>query len=197
MTSTPGMTASRVASAPSGSRRVRATAGWLAHLLGFAVMLGVAALVVVGVAVPRATGATPYTILTSSMEPVLPPGTLVMSRPVDPDQVGVGDVITFQLRSGEPEVVTHRVISVGFTTAGEYQFVTQGDANALPDEKPVRAVQLRGETWYAIPYVGRLTSLIDNDDRQLLSWAVGGALITQGVWWLAEAYLRRRRRVLT
>ena len=195
MSITLSTTARRAAIAPSGPRRARATAGWLGHLLGFAVVLGVTALLAVGVVVPRVTGATPYTILTSSMEPDLPPGTLVISRPVDPDEIGIGDVITYQLRSGEPAVVTHRVVSVGFTTAGDYVFVTQGDANARPDEEPVRAVQVRGEAWYAVPYVGRVTSLIDNDDRRLLSWAIGGALLTQGAWWLAEAYLRRRRRV--
>jgi len=139
-------------------------------------MLGVALLLVAGVVVPRATGATPYVILTSSMRPSLPPGTIVISRPVEPDTIEVGDVITYQLRSGEPETVTHRVVGVAFTTAGHYQFTTQGDSNSMPDAEPVREIQVRGDVWYAIPWVGRVTSVIDNHQRQLLGWLLGGGL---------------------
>jgi signal peptidase len=180
-------------SAPSGSRPAGAVR-WLAQLLCGTFMLGVVALLAVGVAVPRITGATPYVILTSSMRPTLPPGTLVISRPVDPADIGIGDVITYQLRSGEPEVVTHRVDGVSYTTGGEYVFTTKGDANDLPDAAPVRTVQVRGESWYAIPYLGHATSLLDPHTRRLIGWAVGGALLAQGLWWLGEAFLNRRRR---
>ena len=46
--------------------------------------------------------------LTSSMEPGLPPGTLVIVKPIDPVDVRIGTVITYQLESGKPTVVTHR-----------------------------------------------------------------------------------------
>ena len=67
---------------------------WLVLLPIWTILLGAVALLVVGVGIPRVAGATPYDILTSSMEPDLPPGTLVVSRPVDPQDVGIGDVIT-------------------------------------------------------------------------------------------------------
>lgn len=178
-------------SAPSGTRLRRALR-WLVLVPIWTVLLGAAALLVVGVAVPRIAGATPYDILTSSMEPRLPPGTLVVSRPVDAQDIGIGDVITYQLHSGEPEVVTHRVVAVSFTTGGEYVFTTRGDANALPDEAPVRAVQVRGRTWYAIPYVGRATTLLGAHDRQLLSWGIGGGLLVYAAWTLLDAALGRR-----
>src|SRR5262245_13590095 len=193
MTVTLSVDSRETPSARSGSRHAR-TARWLVQLLCGTFMLGVAVLLTVGVAVPRITGATPFVILTSSMRPTLPPGTLVISKPVDPADIGVGDVITYQLRSGEPEVVTHRVVTVSFTTGGEYVFTTKGDANDLPDEAPVRAVQVRGKSWYAVPYVGRATSLLNADDRRLIGWVVGGALIARGLWWLAEAAMTRRRR---
>jgi signal peptidase len=157
-------------------------------------MLGVAFLLVVGVVVPRATGATPYVILTSSMRPSLPPGTIVIARPVDPGTIGVGDVITYQVRSGEPETVTHRVETVAFTTAGEYQFTTRGDSNSMPDEAPVREIQVRGEVWYAIPWVGRATSVIDNHQRQLLGWLLGGGLFGYAALAYAGALRDRGRR---
>lgn len=174
------------------SRRFR---DWLVLLLCGTFMLGVALLLIAGVVVPRLTGATPYVILTSSMKPTLPAGTIVITRPVDPGEIGIGDVITYQLRSGEPEVVTHRVVRVSFTTGGDYVFTTQGDSNSLPDEKPVRAVQVRGEAWYGIPWLGRLTSLIGPEQRQVFTWLLGGALFTYAGLAFAGAVRDRRREV--
>jgi signal peptidase len=184
------------ATTPSGGR-LRRPLAWLVLVLCATFMLGVALLLVAGVVVPRVTGATPYVILTSSMDPTLPAGTIVVTRPVDPGEIGVGDVITYQLRSGEPEVVTHRVVRVSFTTAGEYVFTTKGDSNALPDAKPVREVQVRGETWYGIPWLGRFTSVIDQDLRQVVTWLLGGALFTYAALAFAGAARDRRRVVST
>jgi signal peptidase I len=181
------------ASTPS-ERRLRRLGAWLVLLLCGTFMLGVALLLVVGVVVPRVTGATPYVILTSSMRPSLPPGTIVIARPVEPDTIEVGDVITYQLRSGEPETVTHRVVNVAFTTAGHYQFTTQGDSNPLPDAEPVREIQVRGHVWYAIPWVGRITSVIDNHERQLLGWLLGGGLFGYAALAYAGALRDRVRR---
>ncbi|RYJ02767.1 MAG: signal peptidase I, partial [Actinomycetales bacterium] len=63
-------------------------------------LLGFVAMLVVSVLVPRLAGATPYTVLTGSMRPTMPPGTLVVAKPVDPEALEVGDVVTVQLRSG-------------------------------------------------------------------------------------------------
>jgi len=182
------------ATTPSGGRP-RRFLEWLVLLLCGTFMLGVALLLVAGVVVPRLTGATPYVILTSSMEPSLPAGTIAITRPVDPGDIGVGDVVTYQLRSGEPEVVTHRVVRVSFTTGGEYVFTTKGDSNSLPDAKPVRAVQVRGEVWYGIPWLGRFTSLIDQDLRQVVTWLLGGALFAYAALAFAGAVRDRRREV--
>ncbi len=112
---------------------------------------------VVAVVVPALTGAHTYTVLTRSMEPGLPPGTFLVVRPTPAEDLRVGDVITFQLESGRPAVVTHRIIAVELTSDGERRFRTQGDNNALADAEPVRPVQVRGALWYAIPYLGWVT----------------------------------------
>lgn len=157
------------------ARRVVRVISWL-------VVAGVTALVGAAVVVPRLAGATPYTVLTGSMTPTYPPGTLVVVRPVDVDDVRAGDVVTFQLRSGEPSVATHRVVRVGWTSDGEKLLTTQGDANRTPDPTPVRAVQLRGEVWYALPWVGRLNILLSPGQHQLLvRLAAGGLFLYAGL----------------
>ncbi|GEL96747.1 signal peptidase I [Cellulomonas terrae] len=145
------------------------------------------------IVVPLAIGATPFTVLTGSMEPSMPPGSLVVTRPVDPDTIDIGDVVTYQLRSNEPEVVTHRVVGVGFGTGGERVFVTRGDANDVNDE-PVRAVQVRGVVAYHLPYLGHLNTWVGMNRPGWLLKAVAGALILYGVVLVAGGVRDRLRR---
>ena len=141
--------------------------GWVWRVTTWAVLvaaLGALALVVV---VPRLGGATAYTVLTGSMAPSMPPGTLVVAKPAAPEEIGVGSVITYQLASDQPAVVTHRVVSQGFGDEGEPVFQTRGDANTVPDRAWVRPVQIRGEQWYAVPYLGHVSNVLTGRGRQV------------------------------
>lgn len=160
-------------------------------LLAFVAL--VAALVIV---VPAVTGSTPYTILTSSMEPGLPPGTLVVVKPIDPDEIVIGTVVTYQLASGEPTVVTHRVLEIqGETVAGgERQFITKGDANSAADEKPVKEVQLRGAVWYSVPWIGWINNLVNGDMRAVIIPIVAVVLFVYAGWMIASNLLEKRRK---
>jgi signal peptidase len=143
---------------------------WILQTLSWMLLLSIAALLIAMIGLPRVTGATPYTVLTGSMRPGMPPGSLVVTKPVEAGKLKVGDAITYQLRSGEPEVVTHRIISLSQTLGGETLFITQGDANPGPDEKPVKAAQIRGVVWYSIPLVGYVNSWLTGEQH---IWAVG------------------------
>jgi signal peptidase len=156
-----------------------------------------AALVGAAVLVPRLAGATPYTVLTGSMAPAYPPGELVVVRPVPAEDIGVGDVITYQRDSGEATVVTHRVVAVSWTAAGEQRFTTRGDANDAVDVEPVRAVQVRGEVWYSLPWVGRLNVLFTGDQRDLLARVVGLGLVAYAGSVVLAGWRRRQRAVAT
>lgn len=176
-------------------RRLGRVLAWVGHLLSWVVVLGVAALVTVAVLVPRIGGATPYTVLTGSMRPTMPPGTMVVVRPTPADQVRVGDVVTYQLRSGEPEVVTHRVIAIGIDGTGHPIFRTQGDANDAPDAAWVRSVQVKGVRWYAVPQLGRVSNLLNGAERQVvLGVAVSGLLAYAAFMFGSDLRDRRRRR---
>ena len=152
-------------------------AGWFGQVVAWLVIASVAAVVTVAVLVPRLGGATPYTILTGSMRPDLPPGTLVVVKPAPTDEIGIGTVITYQLNSGEPTVVTHRVVSVGFDGKGKRVFTTQGDANNVADAKAVMPVQVKGKVWYSVPYLGRVNNAITGKERSFTMIVVVSGLL--------------------
>ena len=157
------------------------------------VILAAVAAVALAVAIPRVAGGTPYTVLTGSMEPDLPPGTLVVVRPVDPEDIALGDVITFQLESGKPTVATHRVVAVGTRLDGEQVFTTQGDANGTPDRNPVRAVQVQGRLWYSVPYLGHLNSVLTGRQRQSAVLVVAALLVGYAAFMFVAAVRERIR----
>ena len=105
------------------------------------------------IVVPRVTGSYTYTVLTSSMAPAYSPGTFLVVRPVPFDALRVGDIITYQMESGRPEVITHRIIAVSSTQQGERTFITKGDNNTIRDDKPVLEVQVRGKLLNAVPHI--------------------------------------------
>lgn len=162
---------------PAGRRSaLRVAAGVLSGIALAAVVV----LALVMIVMPLALRATPYTVLTGSMRPTIDPGSLVVVRPKPVDDIQMGDVVTYQRVSASPEVVTHRVVGLGWTSTGERQFVTRGDANNAADP-PVRAVQIRGVVAYHLPYLGYVNTWVGINRPGWLLKAVAGALILYGL----------------
>lgn len=157
----------------------------------YVVLVALVGVLAVAVVVPRIAGATPYTVLTGSMRPHLPPGTLVVVRPIDAKDIRAGDVVTYQLESGKPQVVTHRVVSVANRLDGSRAFTTQGDANSAPDPKQVRPEQVRGKLWYVVPKLGHVQALLTGRQRELVSYLAGVALAAYALVLFAGAMLDR------
>lgn len=165
--------------------------------LSVAVLLALLALAAAVIAVPAATGSKPLTVLTSSMEPTLPPGTLLVVRPVDPADIRIGDVVTYQLHSGDPTVVTHRIIAVSKTAGGEYSFAFQGDNNSQPDPDQVREVQIQGRLWYSVPYIGWVSTWVNGEARSYIVPLLAGGLFAFAIWMVVSGLrdkARKRRR---
>ncbi|WP_148615018.1 signal peptidase I [Nocardioides rubriscoriae] len=174
---------------PAGDGPVR----WLLRVLAWMLILACTAVLAAAVLVPRLAGATPYTILTGSMAPGMPPGTLVVVKPVDTTTIPVGAVVTYQLESGKPTVVTHRVVATRTTVLGEREYQTQGDANDVADEKWVRPEQIRGQRWYSVRGLGRLNTVLSGHSRQLLVYGAAGALVVYAGAMFAGAGRQRLR----
>jgi signal peptidase I len=91
------------------------------------------------------------------MEPTFNPGGMVVTRPVKPEDIKVGDTILFQepVSSG---FICHRVIDIK-GTGRELFFQTKGDANEYPDPDPVSLQNFIGKTIFYIPQVGKIAYL--------------------------------------
>ncbi|GAA4099459.1 signal peptidase I [Nocardioides kongjuensis] len=166
---------------------------WIRQVVAWLVIIGVVVVLAAAVVVPRLAGATPYTVLTGSMRPDRPPGTLVVVRPVDPDDLAVGDVVTYQLESGEATVVTHRIVAIGNQLDGDLVLTTQGDANDVPDREPVKPVQVRGRLWYSIPYLGYVNNALSGKQRQVAVLVVSTGLVGYAAFMFVGAVRDRRR----
>ena len=164
---------------------------------GRAIALSATGLVVLvlglSVILPKLGGGMAYTILTGSMRPGMPPGTLVVVRPTPVSHIRVGDVVTYQARSGDPTVVTHRVKSVGVALDGGYRFVMQGDANDTPDVNPVIAKQIRGVRWYSVPYLAYPSLMVGGNIREVVVMGSVALLIGYSIASFAGALRDRRR----
>ncbi|WP_295648550.1 signal peptidase I [uncultured Dietzia sp.] len=165
---------------------IRTVTSWLLLLVAVAVL---AALVVV----PRLAGATPYTVLTGSMEPTLSPGTLIVVKPVPATELRAGDVITFQTESDNPAVNTHRITQVVYDAQGTPRFQTQGDANNVTDRDLLVSGQIRGKYWYSVPYLGYANNALTGDSRQLLLVVAIGGLGAYALWMFGSSVADARR----
>ena len=145
------------------------------------------------VVVPMLTGSQTYSVLTSSMAPKYAPGTFLVVKPTPFDELGVGDIITYQIESGSPAVITHRITAVGAEQSGETVFTTKGDNNDVEDELPVREIQVKGKLFYAVPFVGFIANGLGNSDRGAIAQWGAVALMGYGVVTLVRGALTKKR----
>jgi len=163
-------------------------AGLSAGVLGFIVLIAVLVIVI-----PMASDGRALTVLTGSMDPTYPPGTLVVVTPTEPADIRVGDVMTYQLESGKAALVTHRVVGKVFNTRGDITFTTKGDANDSPDPAPVQEIQIVGTVAYAVPYLGWVNNAINGELRGAIVPIVVGLLFAYAAWMVVSGIRDRRK----
>ena len=130
------------------------------------------AILLVGV---RVVGLTPYTVLSGSMVPAYPVGSLIYVREIDAADIEVGTPLTFHV-SGGAMVATHRVHEI-ITENGEMLYITKGDANDNPDASLVGPAQIIGRVSFGIPHLGNIANYIQNPPGMYVAIAAGAILI--------------------
>lgn len=93
-------------------------------------------------------------VLTGSMEPAIPTGSIVFIVPQD--TYSEGDIITFQRKESRMEIpITHRVMGREVVD-GKEVYVTQGDANEYADTAAVYQDEVIGKVVWHVPFLGKL-----------------------------------------
>lgn len=119
------------------------------NILSTLVLLVLAAVAAV-ILVPMLMGYKEMAVLSGSMEPTIPVGSIVYVMPLDdPTQLEPGDICTYTLTDGET-MVTHRVVSID---PASQTLITKGDANDTEDGA-ISFSQVFGETQFHLPYLG-------------------------------------------
>ena len=121
----------------------------------------------------RLVGLQTYTVLSGSMEPTYPVGALLYVREVEPEEVEVGQPITFVLNEALV-VATHRVVEID---AENQHFFTKGDANDAPDASPVHFNNLIGVPVFSIPYLGYIANFIQKPPGLYITIAAGAVFL--------------------
>ena len=113
--------------------------------------------------IPKFFGITPLIVLSGSMEPSYPKGSLLYVNEHVAGNVEVGDAITFYI--DEDTLVTHRVVEIDEISC---TYVTKGDANEVNDGEPVDFNDVLGVPIIDIPKLGILADRLSQTSGKIL-----------------------------
>ena len=138
------------------------------------VLVVLLAVALVGV---RLVGLNTYVVLSGSMEPTYHTGSLLYVKSVDPQDLQVGDPITFMLN--EDTVATHRIIEIlpDQEDSSVLRFRTKGDANEAEDARLVHYKNVIGTPVFSIPYLGYATNYIQHPPGMYVAISAGAILL--------------------
>ena len=142
------------------------------------------AILLVGV---RLIGIQVFSVISGSMEPDYPVGSLIYVQKVDPNDVEVRDVITYVLPNDMPS--THRVVRID---TENQLFYTKGDANDTEDGAPVHFKNLIGKPIFMIPYLGFVAHYIQNPPGMYVAIAAGAVLLL--LVFIPDLFLKEKKK---
>ena len=136
-------------------------------------------------------GVQVFTVLSGSMEPEYPTGSLIYVRPVDTDELETGDVITFMLDA--ETVATHRIVEIvpAADDPTTLRFRTKGDANDAVDGSLVHYKNVLGTPIITIPLIGYVAHNIQQPPGVYIMLVVGTLLLA---WTFLPGTLEGRRK---
>ncbi len=155
----------------------------LCSVLGTLILLGVIA-AFLPLTVPRLMGYEIYEVVSGSMEPEIPVGSILYVEETPPEEIEAGDVIAFMRND---TVVSHRVEENRYV---EGEFITKGDANSEEDTVPVPYDSLVGKSVYHLPVLGTLMTMLAGDVGKLYALAFAACGV---MFHMLAAILRSRR----
>lgn len=121
----------------------------------------------------RIMGYRVFNVLSGSMAPQYNVGDLIYVKETKPEDIKVGDPITFVLNE-DLVVATHRVVEIDKENS---HFYTKGDANQTVDSSPVHFKNVIGVPQFAVPKLGYVSDFIQNPPGMYITVGAGIVLI--------------------
>lgn len=138
--------------------------------------------------VPRVIGYELYTVVSGSMEPDIPVGSLVYIRGEAPEDVKEEEVIAFYGAKDSNAIITHRVVE-NRVVMGE--FITKGDANQTNDMNPIPYDNFIGKVVLDLPVIGHVAQAITSLEGKIAAGVV--IIVALGLQLLAGMLEKRSR----
>ena len=155
----------------------------LSKILNFLATLIIALIVALCsvIMLPRVFGYEVYGILSGSMLPNYPIGSIIYVDQVDASEIKVGDVITFNMAADSNVVATHRVVEIN---SEEETFTTKGDNNDDVDSSTVSFQRLIGRVVLCVPVLGYIASFIQSSHGIIA--CIAAIAIVFILWFLSD-----------
>ena len=136
-------------------------------------------------------------VFSGSMEPGLKLGSVVVTRPVEAEEIKAGDIITFYSPLNE-RLMRHRVVAAEHGSGWHFQ--TKGDANEDADPFVVPAENVVGKVCLHLPYFGYVTQFVKTPLGLLLTICIPGLVVIvmeiRNIWHvLTEEAMERKFRI--
>ena len=160
-------------------------AGAVLRFLGTFLLIGLI-LACLPLTVPRLFGYHIYSVVSGSMEPAIPTGSLVYIGEVEPAEVAEGEVIAFYGARDSASIITHRVGENRVVTG---EFVTRGDANQTKDMNPVPYENVIGKVVRSVPGAGVMAEMFTSREGKILA---GGVIAAAVLLQIVAALVERR-----
>ena len=162
-----------------GTRREGRILGMIGNILMVLVMFACLSLVI-----PKIAGYDAYVVVSGSMEPNIPVGSIVFAKECDPATLSTGDVIVFVDPSRSQTPITHRVVTNNTKKA---TLTTKGDANESEDKNPILYENVKGKVDAHIPRIGFVAATLTSALGKLVA-----VLMLAESWLLIEIGRRKK-----
>ena len=133
------------------------------------VLLIIIIVLCLSVTLPKILGYEAYSVISGSMEPAIPIGSIVIVEKTQPSEVEEGDVIAFYGGPNSSAIITHRVIENRIVTG---EFITKGDANQDKDMNPIAYNDLIGRVSFSLPIFGAIAQLLTSSIGKIIAAGV-------------------------
>ena len=145
----------------------------ICSVLGTAILIFVI-LLCIPFTIPKIMGGQIYTVISGSMEPEIPVGSLVYVEGIAPEDVKENDVIAFYGGRDANAIITHRVVENRIIMG---EFITKGDANQTNDMNPVQYENLLGRVEWSVPEVGVIAQILTGIEGKIAAGSLIGLAV--------------------